>query len=173
MNRFLIVILLIPIIGFSQRKREVIDSIHTQRMCVEYPGLVAEPDIVKEFQTATYVFVGKVVEIIRKETMETSDVDRNGPTDFQPIQNYWYVLEVSDQFKGKQKKKITVLSRIFSNMSPLLILNGEYLIYAQPISKYEKKFFKQSHPFIYCNGRSMHLKYAEEDIKFLKKLTKK
>ncbi len=172
MKHFLLLIIILPTFVFSQRERAVIDSIHSNRLCVEYPGMVVEPVVLKEFQTSEYVFTGKVVEIIRKETLEASDIGEDGkPIHFLPIQKYWYVLEVTEQFKGASKKKITVYSRIFSNISPLLMLDKEYLIYAKRIPKTEKMFYEKSqHLYIYCNGASTHIKYVADDIKLLRKL---
>ncbi|WP_299222601.1 hypothetical protein [uncultured Aquimarina sp.] len=173
MKKILLLMLLISFLGYGQRKREVIDSIHSKRLCIEYPGIVDIPEILNEFERSEYVFTGKVVEIIRKETLESSDIDENGPTDFQPIQNYWYVFEVSELFKGKNKKQIKVFARIYSSTSPLLILDKEYLVYAKKVIEQEKRFLGHSDPYIYCGDRSGHIKYAEKEINELKKLIKK
>ncbi|WP_324027826.1 hypothetical protein QSV08_07735 [Maribacter sp. BPC-D8] len=170
MKNITLFILLISFLGFSQRKREVIDSIHLKRLCVEYPGIVDISTVSHEFDKSEYVFIGKVIEIIRIETLKSSDLDENGPTDFRPIQNYWYVFEVSEQFKGKNKKQIKVFARIYSSISPLLILDKEYLIYAKKVTEREKRFLGHSDPYIYCGDRSSHLKYAKKDIIELKKL---
>lgn len=171
MKRLLLLFLLVPLLVFSQRTRSVIDSIHTKRLCVEYPGLTEIPTVIEEFHKSEYVFTGKVVEIIRKETMEATDFGDNGPMHFRPVQNYWYVLEVSEQFKGKPQKKIKVFSRMFSSMSPLLMLDKEYLIYAKLLPDNEKRFFdKSKYLFFYCDAISTHLKFAEEDLKILRKL---
>ncbi|WP_298343974.1 hypothetical protein [uncultured Algibacter sp.] len=170
MKNITLIILLISFLGYGQRKREVIDSIHSKRLCLGYPGIVDIPTISDEFEKSEYVFTGKVIEIIRKETLESSDIDENGPTDFQPIQKYWYVFEVSKLFKGKNKKHIKIFARIYSSTSPLLVLDKEYLIYAKKVSKREKKYLGHSDPYIYCGDRSCHIKYAKKDIVELKKM---
>lgn len=173
MKSITLFILLISFLGFGQRKREVIDSIHSKRLCVDYPGMTYFPEILNEYEKSEYIFTGKVVEIIRKETLEPSDYDENGPIEFRPIQKFWYVFEISELFKGKEKKQIKIFSRIYSGTSPLLILDKEYLIYAKKVSEREERFLRQSYPFIYCGDRSCYAKYAEKDIIELRKLSGK
>lgn len=172
MKNITLFIVLISLFGYGQIKRELIDSIHSKRLCLGYPGIVDIPTIANEFERSEYIFTGKVVEIIRKETLEPSDLDENGPTDFQPIQNYWYIFEISKLFKGKKKKHIKIFARIYSSTSPLLILDKEYLIYAKKVSKRTKAFLGHSNPYIYCGDRSCHIKYAKKDIIKLKKMMK-
>ena len=157
MKNISLFILLISFLGYGQRKREVIDSIHSKRLCVEYPGIADISTIPDEFEKSEYIFTGKVIEIIRKEILKSSDIDENGPTDFRPIQNYWYVFEVNEIFKGKNKEQIKVYARIYSSISPLLILDKDYLIYAKKVSELEKKYLGHSDPFIYCGDRSTHI----------------
>jgi len=57
-------------------------------------------------------------------------------------------------------------------MSPLLILDKEYLIYAKKVSKREKRYLGHSDPYIYCGDRSSHIKYGKKDIIELKRLIK-
>lgn len=173
MKKITLFILLISFLGFGQRKRKVIDSIHLKRLCVEYPGITYIPKILDEFKRAEYVFTGKVIEIIRKETLQPSDLGENGPTDFSPIQNYWYVFEVTELFKGKKKDQIKIFARIYSSISPLLMLDKEYLIYAKKVTEREERFLHQSYPYIYCGDRSCHIKYAKNDVIELRKLSKK
>jgi len=49
MKNITLFILLISFLGYGQRKREVIDSIHSKRLCVEYPGIVDIPTVLDEF----------------------------------------------------------------------------------------------------------------------------
>ncbi|AXT50325.1 hypothetical protein D1818_05580 [Aquimarina sp. BL5] len=151
--------------------RDLIDSIHTKRLCTDYPGLTKIQSTKEALNESEIVFTGKVVEIIRVEKMEPSDYGEgeNGesiPIDFQPIQHYWYIFEPNRVFKGKKKKKIKIYSRIFSTISPLLFIDKEYLIYAI-------KGEIQESPYIYCNGSSSHIEHAENEIVELEKLTKK
>ncbi|WP_298519559.1 hypothetical protein [uncultured Kordia sp.] len=165
MKRYFLLFLILPMLVFSQRKYDVIDSIHSKRICIDYPGLAEIPSIIEEFQKSKYVFTGKVIEIIRKESIKKID--------FQPVQNYWYVIEVTEQFKGKPQKKIEVYSRMFSGVSPFLMIGKEYLIYARYMRKQTQKFFKKpQYLFFYCDAISKHVKDASEDIKLLRKLKK-
>ena len=46
---------------------------------------------------------------------------------------------------------------MYSGTSPLLMLDQDYLIYAKRPSEREKRWLKQSDPFIYCGGRSSQI----------------
>ncbi|SHJ28203.1 hypothetical protein [Aquimarina spongiae] len=176
MNKLLFYITMLSgCITYGQQKeiwwnRDLIDSIHSKRLCTDYPGLTRLKSTQEAFEESEVVFTGKVIEIIRIEKMEPSDYGSgpNGesiPLDFQPTQHYWYILEPNRVFKGKKKKRIKIYSRIFSTISPLLFLDREYLIYAV-------KGETQKSPYIYCNGNSSHIQYAKKDILELEQLSK-
>ncbi len=185
MKTILYLILLFPITIFCQTEerywnRELIDSIHSKRLCTDYPGMTRVQTTKEALDESKLVFTGKVIEIIRIEKMdsiyylppplptdgENTDFKSITPEPTEPIQHYWYVLKPIEIFKGEKKEAYKIYSRIFSTISPLLILNKKYLIYAM-----ESEI--QKHPYIYCNGNSCHIEYAEREIMELKELTKK
>ncbi len=168
MKTLITIFLLIPIISFSQEsdynplKRKLNDSIHSKRLCIEYVGLSRFMTTKEAFNESEYVFTGKVTKIIRTEQLEPQDMrmDNNGnliPTDYEPTYQYWYILKIEKVYKGKESEFIKIHSKIFSNISPLLMLNKKYLIYA-------KTGEFQDSPYIYCGGNSCHIENAENDI---------
>ena len=151
-------------------RRELIDSIHTKRLCVDYPGLWREQTTQEAYNEAVYVFTGKVVQIIRTEQLEPHDgyIDEHGNliyTDYWPTYKYWYVFEPYKIYKGEETTRIKVHARTFSTVSPLLILEKEYLIYALEGEV-------QEDPYFHCNGNSSHLRYAKKVIQELEVLIK-
>lgn len=177
MKYYLALILLYPVFGLSQEgefnplKREVIDSIHSKRLCVAYPGMTRVQTTKEAFDESEFVFIGKVLEIIRIEKMEGTDYGiredgKFGFINFEPTSNYWYVFNVIKSYKGNPTEKIKIFARKFSGTSPFFLLNKEYLIYAM-------KAEIQEHPYVYCQGNSCHIKYAQNDLKELKEIDKK
>ena len=176
MKTLITIFILIPFISFSQKsdndplKRELVDSIHSKRLCIDYPGLSRFLNTQEAFDESEYVFTGKVTKIIRTEQLEPQDagIDKDGKmvsTDFEPTYQYWYILKTEKVYKGKENEFIKVHSKIFSTISPLLMLNKEYLIYA-------KTGEFQELPYIYCGGNSCHIEYAEDDIIEIEKIVK-
>ena len=108
------------------------------------------------------------MEIITSEKIERSDygVGTNGklePISFEPNLKYWYVLKIDKVYKGKEKDTIKIHYRNFSGISPFLMLDKEYLIYA-------KKGEIQEFPYIHCGGGSCHKKYAKDHIAEIEKI---
>ncbi len=166
----------IPIICFSQKndnyplKRELVDSIHSKRLCIDYPGLNQLLTTQEAFSESEYVFIGKVTKIIRTEQLAPQDagINKDGKmvsTDFEPTYKYWYLLKTEKIYKGKNNEFIKVHSKMFSTISPLLMLNKKYLIYAKT-GEFQKS------PYIYCGGNSCHIEYAKNDIAKLEKIIK-
>ena len=162
MKLLLLLALITPVICIAQHwdedplRREPVDSIHTKRLCVEYPGLTRFQTTEEAYEESEYVFTGKVVKIIRTEQLEPQDgyMDEHGnivPSDYEPTYLYWYVLKPYKIYKGEEKDLIKVHARTFSTIAPLLMLEEEYLIYAV-----EGEI--QEYPYFYCNGNSQHLK---------------
>ncbi len=185
MKILLYLIFFLPTIMLSQTderywNREIIDSVHSKRLCTCYPGLTRIMSTKEAFEESKIIFTGKVIEIIRVETLDNpSAIDSlpppvsenqeliNIPSDYiEPIQHYWYVLQTEEVFKGEKKDSYKVYSRIYSTISPLLMLNKKYLIYA-----IEGEI--QEYPYFYCNGNSCHIEHAEKQIKELRILTEK
>jgi hypothetical protein len=140
----------------------LIDSVHSKRLCIDYVGLSQFLTTKQAFDESEYVFTGKVTKIIRTEQLEPQDMgmDKDGnsiPTDYEPTYQYWYVLKTEKVYKGKESEFIKIYSKTFSTISPLLMLNKEYLIYAKT-GEFQKS------PYIYCGGNSCHIEYAEKDI---------
>ena len=164
-----------PFIIFSQEdeyynplKRKLIDSIHSKRLCIEYPGLTRFKTTKEAFDESELVFTGKVTKIIRTEQLEPQDygLDEKGnlvPLYIEPTYQYWYILKTDKVYKGKKSEFIKIYSMIHSTISPLLMLDKEYLIYALPAEI-------QDSPYIYCGGNSCHIKYADADIKEIEKI---
>lgn len=176
MKTFITICLLIPIISFAQEsdynplKREVIDSIHSKRLCIDYVGLSTFLTTKEAFEESEYVFTGKVTKIIRTEQLEPQDmkIDKDGnatPTSYEPTYKYWYVLKIEKVYKGKESEFIKIHSKTFSTISPLLMLNKKYLIYA-------KAGENQDSPYIYCGGNSCHIENAKKDIIEIEKIIK-
>ncbi|MEO1032837.1 MAG: hypothetical protein AAFX55_15615 [Bacteroidota bacterium] len=176
MKILLYIFILIPIICFSQEdnnnplKRKLIDSIHSKRLCIDYPGLTRFLTTKEAFDESEYVFTGKVTKIIRTEQLEPQDYksDENGnliPLYLEPTYRYWYVLKTDKVYKGKKSEFIKIHSKTFSTISPLLMLNKEYLIYALT-----GEF--QEFPYIYCGGNSCHIENAEKEIIEIEKIIK-
>ncbi|MEL0457624.1 hypothetical protein WJN01_15415 [Flavobacteriaceae bacterium SZ-1-7] len=162
------ILFFVPCIIFSQEddynplKRKLIDSIHSNRLCIEYPGLTRFLTTKEAFDESEYVFTGKVTKIIRTEQLEPQDyeLDENKkliPLYIEPTYQYWYILKTKKVYKGKESEFIKIYSQIFSTISPLLMLDKEYLIFA-------KAGEFQDSPYIYCGGNSCHIKYADDDI---------
>nr|WP_321222733.1 hypothetical protein [uncultured Psychroserpens sp.] len=167
----MILFLMFTAFSYAQRDRVPIDSIHNKRLCTVYPGMTKFQTIQESFDESKLVFTGKVIEVIRTETVESSDFgfDENGKEialHIEPIYNYWYIFEVKRWFKGDAKtKRVKIYSRIYSNVSPLLLLNKNYLIFAVEGELQES-------PYIYCNGNSTILEYASQYIKELELIHK-
>jgi hypothetical protein len=177
MKNLLYIFILIPIIGFTQEdknppfKRQLIDSIHSKRLCVEYPGLSRFLTTKEAYDESEYVFTGKVTKIIRTEQLEPQDYgrDENGnslPLYIEPTYQYWYILKTNKIYKGKKSEYIKIHSKTFSSVSPLLMLNKEYLIYALT-----GEF--QEFPYIYCGGNSRHIENAKNELIEIEKIIKK
>ncbi len=175
MKTIFLYIILFPTIIFAQsnqynKGRILIDSIHSKRLCIEYFGTGRET--IKQFlEESEYVFTGKVVEIITSEKIEPSDYGLGAdgklvPISFDPNLKYWYLLKTDKIYKGKDRDTIKIHSRNFSGLSPFLMLDKEYLIYAN-------KGEIQESPYIDCGGGSCHIKYAENDIAEIKKILRK
>jgi len=153
---------------FNPLKRKLIDSIHSKRLCIDYVGLSRFLTTKEAFEESEYVFTGMVTKVIRTEKMEPQDMGmgKDGKmvsTDFEPTYQYWYVLKTEKVYKGKKNEFIKIHSKIFSTISPLLMLNKKYLIYA-------KNGEFQESPYIYCGGNSCHIEYAENDIIEIEKI---
>ena len=171
------IFIIVPIFCFSQSedidplKRQLIDSIHSKRLCIEYPGLSRFLTTKEAFDESEYVFTGKVTKIIRTEQLEPQDYesDENGnliPIYTEPTYQYWYILKIKKVYKGKKSEYIKIHSKTFSTISPLLILNKEYLIYALTGEIQES-------PYIYCGGNSCHIENAQNEINEIEKIIKK
>ncbi len=150
--------------------RILIDSIHSKRLCIEYFGTGNET-IQQFFEESDYVFTGKVVEIITSEKIEPSDYGTGAdgklvPISFEPNLKYWDIIKTDKIYKGKEKDTIKIHSRNFSGITPFLMLDKEYLIYA-------KKGEIQESPYIDCGGGSCHMKYAEDNITEIEKILRK
>ncbi len=156
---------------FGQQKPIPIDSIHSKRLCVAYPGMTKFQTTKQAFDESEFVFVGQVTEIIRTEKMEGTDYEENSdgkivPIDYEPTFEYWYVFKTEKIFKGSENEKIKIHARKFSGIPPFFQLNKQYLVYA-------KKGENQEYPYVYCQGNSCHIEYAEKQIAELKILTEK
>lgn len=170
-NLFQIFILLSCFIAFGQQKPIPIDSIHSKRLCVEYPGMTRFQTTEEAFDESEIVFTGHVIEIIRTEKLEGADYDMGEdgklvPIAYEPTFDYWYVFKTDSIFKGAKKEKIKIYARKFSGIPPFFLLNKKYLIFA-------KKGEVQNYPYVYCQGNSGHIEYAEKEIEELRKLIKK
>ena len=176
---FLPVLMIAQNQGFDPDKRVLIDSIHSKRLCEVYPGLSRAMSTKEAYDEAQYVFTGKVIEIITVEKtlhyppMKDPDGNVHVEDPLEVIQ-YFYVLKVDRQFKGETQKHIKVFARAFSSVHPMLMMHKAYLIYAVApdppffVNPGEEQFL----PYIYCNGNSSHLMYAEDEIKTLEELSK-
>ena len=174
MKTLIHIFIFIPVICFSQNdknnplKRQLIDSIHSNRLCIDYPGLTRFLTTKEAFDESEYVFTGKVTKIIRTEQLEPQDYgsDEKGnliPLHVEPTYQYWYVLKAEKVYKGKKRDYIKIYSRTFNTISPLLILDKEYLIYALTGEI-------QEYPYIYCGGNSCHIENAGNEIKEIEKI---
>jgi len=140
-------------------------------LCLEYATIIPSTD--ESFKSSEYIFIGKVIKIIRTESLKASDYGENGyPIDFEPEFNYWYILEVSEVFKGKPTSEIKIFSRKYSDLYPVLELDKEYLIYTTKMAEFEMKHFKHSDSYIYCGDRSKKNDKIEPEINRLRKLKK-
>jgi|GEM_PF-5449902 len=170
-NLFLIFIFLLSLNGFGQKKPVLVDSIHSKRLCVAYPGMTRFQTTKEAYDESEFVFTGHVTKIIREEKMEGTDlgIGKDGylvPINFEPTFNYWYVFKTNEIFKGKVSDEIKIYARKFSGVPPLFQLNKKYLIYAV-------KGEIQEYPYVYCQGNSGHIEYAEKEISELKNIIKK
>lgn len=141
-------------------------------LCLEYPTII--PSIDESFKNSEYIFIGKVIKIIRIESLKAIDYGENGyPIDFEPEFNYWYILEVSEVFKGKPTSEIKIFARKYSDLYPILELEKEYLVYSTKMAEFEIKHFKHSNSYIYCGDRTKRNDNIENEINQLIKLKAK
>ena len=112
MKTLLKIVLIFPIITYSQNseynysKPVLIDSIHTKRLCISYPGMTRYLTTKEAFEESEYVFTGRVSKIITTEQLEPHDyeLDENGhsiPIDIWPTYKYWYELKTIKVYKGE------------------------------------------------------------------------
>ncbi|WP_445711712.1 hypothetical protein [Flavobacterium sp.] len=159
-----IFILFSSLILFSQGNRKTDNT----SLCLTYDTSI--PNIEDSIEQSEYVFIGKVIEVIRTEKLNATDYNSNGPIDFESEYNYWFILEVKEKFKGNFKTKIKIYSRNFSGLCPILELNQSYLIYSRKMKKFEIDHFNHSFPYIYCGDRSKKLEHSKDDVSILRKM---
>jgi hypothetical protein len=139
-------------------------------LCLEYTTII--PSIDESYKNSEYIFIGKVIKIIRTESLKATDYTENGYVNFVPEFNYWYILDVSEVFKGNPFSEIKIFARQYSGIYSVLELDKEYLIYTTKMAEFEIKHFKHSDSYIYCGDRSKKNDKIEPEINQLRKLKK-